>query len=302
MRESELHKLIYRRSTELGPRVRIGPGDDAAMVAAGPDGRVLITVDQMIEGRHFVGALTAESQLDGVARKAVARSVSDIAAMAGSPTWALATAALPPEVPQPFANLLFERMAYWARHWRCPLVGGDIAAMSAGGPLMLTVTVGGDPHARRGAVLRSGAKAGDRVWVTGRIGGSLVSRRHLTFEPRVREAAWLAETLGDRLHAMIDVSDGVGIDASRVAAASGVEIEISAASVPVHPEATATALADGEDYELLFTTAAEVERLEACPKTGTEMTAIGVVREGSGCFVLERSGQRIDASTMGWDH
>jgi thiamine-monophosphate kinase len=262
----------------------------------------LLTVDQVIQGRHFAGPLTDRTNIDLVARKAIARSVSDIAAMAGMPVWSLATGALPPEFPQEWADHLFECMAHWARHWGCPLVGGDIATLPAGAPMLLTVTVGGDAHRSRGPVLRSGAQAGDTVWVTGRIGGSLESGRHLTFEPRVREGAWLAGTLGDSLRAMIDVSDGVGMDAGRIAAASGTLIEIEAARVPRAAGATDTALADGEDYEMLFTTAAGCALPAACPETGTQITAIGSVREGRGCVVIQPDGSRIDAGRMGWDH
>lgn len=302
MRESDLLKLIYRRSTDLGPRVLIGPGEDAAMVTAGRDGRVLITVDQLIEGRHFAGPITSEEMIDGIARKSVGRSVSDIAAMAGTPAWGLATAALPAGFPQELADRLFERMSHWARHWGCPLAGGDIASLAGEGQLMLTVTVGGDPHALRGPVLRSGAHPGDQVWVTGLIGGSLVSGRHMSFEPRVAEAKWLADTLGDRLRAMIDVSDGLGIDAGRIAEASGVQIEIDAARVPRHPDASGTTFSDGEDYELLFTTSGGTNLPAKCPASGTQITQIGSAKAGIGCFIEYPAGKRIDASTLGWDH
>ncbi|MGH7130654.1 MAG: thiamine-phosphate kinase [Phycisphaerales bacterium] len=306
MRESELLRHIAERSPvrALGPGVVVGPGDDCAVLA--PSGRdLLVTVDHLVEGRHF--APHPGTPIDAIARKAVARSVSDIAAMAGTPAWGLATGALPPEWMaggRAGADELFDRMAHWARHWHCPLVGGDISSLpgGAGSPLVLTVTVAGHVHATRGAVLRSGACAGDAVWMTGRIGGSLKSGRHLTFEPRVAEGRWLADTLGEDLHAMIDVSDGLGRDAGRIAAASGVRVEIERARVPLHGDAGATALADGEDYELVFTTAAGVELPPACPLTGVALTRIGRVATGGGCGIIEPDGCVVEGADLGWDH
>lgn len=296
MRESELLRHIAERSKDLGPRVVVGPGDDCAVLAA--DSRdLLITVDHVIEGRHFANG----SAVDAVARKAVARSVSDIAAMAGTPCWALATGALPLRW-RSTANELFDRMAHWARHWGCPLVGGDIASVDDPSPLVLTVTVAGHAHPQRGPVKRSGACAGDWVWVTGAIGGSLASGRHLTFEPRLREATWLAGQLGDQLHAMIDLSDGLGRDAGRIAAASGVRLELEDGSVPRWADAGPTALSDGEDYELLFTVAAGADVPPACPETRTLFTRIGRVTDGAGCSLAMADGRVIDAAELGWDH
>lgn len=310
MRESVLLKHIYARSTALGPRVIVGPGDDCAVVGTGRAGDgppLLLTVDQLIEHRHYLGPLRAGegsgggTSVDLVARKAVARSVSDIAAMAGVPSWALATAALPPGFPGELANALFDRMAHWAKHFGCPLVGGDIASSTEGAPAVLTVTIGGEPHARRGPVLRSGAEAGDEVWMTGRLGGSLPSGRHLTFEPRVAEARWLADTLGASLHAMIDLSDGLGRDACRVAEASGARLELDARLFPLHEPASPTADRDGEDYELLWTMA-PAPLPAACPATGTPMTRIGRVVAGSGCVIVDAAGRAWDATELGWDH
>jgi len=297
MRESELLRLIRERSTDLtgaGPVV-IGPGDDCAVVTLG--GATLLTVDQLVEGRHYDPRTTT---VDQVARKAIARSVSDIAAMAGEPLAALATGALPDSFTR--GDELFERMAQWARHWGCPLVGGDIAWID--GPMVLTVTVLGAVDPSRGAVLRSGAKPGDTVFVTGALGGSLESGRHLSFEPRVREARWLADTLGSGLHAMIDLSDGMGRDAGRVAAASGVRIELDATSLPVHARVPGwrEALAEGEDYELMFTVPDTIAIARACPRSGVPVTAVGRVTSGSGCVIRTPEGGLVDASELGWDH
>ncbi|MGD9689843.1 MAG: thiamine-monophosphate kinase [Phycisphaerales bacterium] len=301
--ESLVHERIYARSGSLGPRVPVGPGDDAALILAEPDRRVLLTVDQLIEGRHFLGPALAEPGIDGIARKAIARSVSDIAAMAGAPVWALATGALPPGAPQRLVDLLFDRMAHWAEHWRCPLVGGDVATLrSAADPVVLSVTIGADPHPARGAVLRSGARAGDALFITGRLGGSLTSGRHLSFEPRLLEARWLAETLGHALHAMIDLSDGLGRDAARLARASAVQARLHESLIPLHPDAGPSALSDGEDYELLFAVPPETSLPAACPITATPITRIGACTPGHGCLLIRPDGRELDASALGWDH
>lgn len=297
MRESELLAHIAARSADLAGRggIVVGPGDDAALVQL--TGAILLTVDQLIAGRHFD---PHTSTIDQIARKSVARSVSDIAAMAGAPLCGLATGCLPDGFAQ--GDELFDRMAHWARHFGCPLVGGDVA--TAPGPLMLTVTVLGRAHARRGAVLRSDAAPGDHVYVTGRLGGSFASGRYLSFEPRVREATWLADMLGDRLGAMIDLSDGLGRDAGRIAAASGVQIELEPGRLPLHAAVREweRAMSDGEDYELLFTVRPDVELPNRAPGTDVTFTRIGSVRTGSGCGIRWADGSWTDVSERGWDH
>lgn len=298
MNESELLAHIERRSRSIAGRdgVIIGPGDDAAALHF--SGTMLATVDHLVEGRHFEAA---SASMDQIARKAVARSVSDIAAMGGEPAYALATGCLP-RTSLSRADELFDRMAHWASHWGCPLIGGDIAVFD--GPMVLTVTVLGRAHPLRGPVTRSGARVGDRVYVTGRLGGALGSGRHLTFEPRLREAKYLCEALGDRLHAMIDLSDGLGRDAGRVARASGVRIEIDSAHLPAHEELGdwRAAVGDGEDYELLIVADSSAVLHARCPDTGVPITPIGGVTQGEGCFIVTGSGERIDATGLGWDH
>jgi thiamine-monophosphate kinase len=194
-------------------------------------------------------------------------------------------------------------MAHWARHFGCPLAGGDIATTP--GPLALTLTILGRPHPARGPVLRSAARPGDHLYVTGRLGASLASGRHLSFDPRLAEAHALATTLGKRLHAMIDLSDGLGIDASRVALASGVRFEINALDIPRHDDCDDwhAAASDGEDYELLFTSPAPPDEVQhALADTHTPVVRVGNVREGEGCVLLDDQGAAHDASGLGWDH
>lgn len=321
MRESDLLSHIYSRSTDLTgryPHILVGPGSDCAVLGSPDDPsrpHLLLKVDQVIESRHF----NPGTPLDLIARKAIARAVSDIAATGGSLTpfgAALATAALPSDFPQSDADALFDAMSKWARHWNCPLVGGDIAAFAPpppSGPMTLTVTILGIPHPARGPVLRSTAQIGDAVYVTGRLGGSLDPAtglgRHLTFEPRLSEAAWLCDTLGARLHAMMDISDGLGRDAARIAAASSAAVELDAPAIPLNPGVSGwpQAISDGEDYELLFTADPAAALPPMCPVTATPITRIGTVappapRTLGRCIVKTGDGRMTDVSETGWDH
>ncbi len=313
MREEELLRHIYGRATGLAkefPHIRVGPGDDCAAIrvpTGSPEsgGDLLLKVDQLAEGRHF--RPHPATPIDLIARKAVARPVSDIAAMGGTPLAALAAATLPSDCA--WADELFDRMAHWARHWGCPLVGGDIAGAGQGAALVLSVTVLGTPHPLRGPVLRSGAKPGDALFVTGPLGGSLDRAtglgRHLTFEPRLAEAKALCDALGGRLHAMMDLSDGLGLDAARLAEASGVRLEIDAGAIPraLGVADWRAAAGDGEDYELLFAALPDsvVTLGRTVPGPAARPVCIGRVTAGSGCVIID-GGREHDARAFGWEH
>lgn len=252
MREDDLLEHIRQRSLALaaGPgwAVAVGPGDDCAVLQSA-GGTLVIGVDQVVAGRHFEPDATP---IELIARKAVARSVSDIAAMGGVPTWALATAVLPAGYAH--ADELFDRMAACAQAFGCPLIGGDIASHGEASHLLtLTVTAAGSMPDGHAPVLRSGARAGDLLWLTGPIGGSFASGRHLTFEPRL-QAGLACSRVGSGARAMLDLSDGLGRDAGRIARASGVVLEIDSAAIPLHPDAGGwrDAAGEGEDHELLI--------------------------------------------------
>lgn len=301
VRENELLARIYDRSAAINAGavdgVRVGPGDDCAVIRLG-DETVVIGVDQVVEGRHFEPG----TPLELIARKAVGRAVSDVAAMGAKPWSAIATGALPRWVRG--GDALFESMASWAERWSCPLIGGDI---SSGGELVLTVTAMGRMAPGVEPALRSGARPGDGVYVTGRLGGSLASGRHLTVRPRTFEGQWLAGLLKQDLHAMMDVSDGLGVDAARLASSSGVRIELEAELLPAQFDSDwRGALGDGEDYELLFTVAEDRARelgmRNVAPRLGTPISRIGVVTAGEGCGVHEATGEIHDAAEFGWEH
>lgn len=303
MREFELLRHVYAANPGLGPRIAIPPGDDMGMVQL--DGRrLLAAVDQLIDGVHFRLETTP---LELIGRKAVTRSLSDIAAMAARPVASLVAVTLPFNFGHSRATHLFDAMRDTAAAYDCPLIGGDIAMhRSASAPLICSVTVLAEPAPARDPVTRGGARPGDGLYVTGALGGSLEPDglgRHLTFEPRIAEALMLAEQLGDRLHAMIDLSDGLGRDASHIAELSGVQIVIDAERVPCSPGCDwRRAFGDGEDYELCFAASGEA------PATigQTRVTKVGECRprtDRGGPLVLVQHGVRtIAADELGWQH
>jgi thiamine-monophosphate kinase len=306
MREFALLKHVYAANSALGNGVLIGPGDDMAMVELGGR-RLLAAVDQVIDGRHFRLETTP---LELIGRKAVTRSLSDIAAMAGVPVATLVSVALPPGFGEDRAAKLFDVMRYTAAEFNCPLIGGDIGLhREKTHPLTCSVTVLAEPlpELNGRAITRSGAQPGDAVFVTGSLGGSLNADglgRHLTFEPRISIAQQLARALGDRLHAMIDISDGLGRDASHIAEMSGVRIELNAADIPCQQNCDwKKALSDGEDYELLFAAKSPM------PKEidGVRITQVGEVKAKMNdapeeLVVVRERGNIIAASELGWDH
>lgn len=311
--ERAMHAAIASRWAATGGwrGVVTGPGDDAAVVEGGGGVHWLITTDQLVSARHYEPG----TPLERVAHKAVARSVSDIAAMAGEPKYALATALLPNATAHDHANdphALFEAMDAAARVLACPLVGGDIASHD-GDTVVLTSTVVGEAHGHRGAVLRSTATPGDALYVTGTIGAAMTSEpgaqdpRHLTFEPRVRAGWVLADMLGRRLRSMIDISDGLGIDAQRLGEASNVHLDIDPHAVPLATGINdwRTAVAQGEDYELLFTSpASEDEVASVGDSVGVPMTRIGTVKnptDAPGAAFTDRHGAH-PAADFGFEH
>ncbi len=326
--ERGLHERIAAAWVAAGERrgVVVGPGDDTACVGFGDGsggGRVLVTTDQLVGGRHFVQSGVGGAEEGAgvswslVARKALGRSLSDIAAMAGTPRYAVVTACLPEGFAE--SEALLDGFERWSGVFSCPVVGGDIATYD-GAAVVLTTTVLGEAHATRGPVLRSGARVGDGVYVTGCVGGSLRSGDasqtartgeddgvgwHLMFEPRVEVGRMLADALGEGLRAMIDVSDGVGVDGGRLAAASGVGVEIDGESLPLRFDdlSVRAGLGDGEDYELLFTAEPADDVIgRVSGESGVAITRIGRVVAGEGTCVALIDGERVDAASIGWEH
>jgi thiamine-monophosphate kinase len=289
-----------RAQTPAHPRVTIGPGDDCAAILP-PQRELLVTTDLLMDGTDFH---IAEIGPRRAGRKAMAANLSDIAAMAAVPIAAVVSVALP-RLPSPFAEELYRGMRAVADEFNVPIVGGDTNGWS--GPLVVSVTVLGEAT-ERGPVTRAGARPGDWIFVTGPLGGSILGH-HLDFQPRVREALALHAAVD--LHALIDISDGLAADLNHILERSGCGAVLQAKQIPVSSaayqlsqtsgqSALQHALADGEDFELIFTVSAtDGERLLAAPPVAG-LVKIGECIE-SGLWI-ETEGRREPLRPTGWVH
>jgi len=293
-------ELIARLTQALptNESVVVGVGDDCAVLDLGvPEKLILFKTDAVVEGIHF----TQETLPEKIGRKALARCLSDIAAMAGTPTAALVTIALPKKFDAEFVAKIYDGLNALAAKTGVAVVGGETTT----NPERILISIallGTVPRGKQ--ILRSGAKVGDAVFVTGELGGSL-AEKHLEFEPRLAESRWLAEHF--HLHALMDLSDGLGGDLRHILNASRVGAEILKSAVPVSREAKlaargnssakpafVAALTDGEDFELLFTVASKdaVKLLDAWKKKfpKVKLSCIGKIVAGQGILIRDKHG------------
>ncbi|HVM49756.1 MAG TPA: thiamine-phosphate kinase [Candidatus Acidoferrum sp.] len=299
MNEFELIRRLTR-SLPGNASVVVGPGDDCAVLDVGlPDGLLLFKTDAVVEGVHFA----PEAAPEKIGHKALARCLSDIAAMAGTPSAALVTLALPGAFDPARVEAIYSGMNELARRYGVAIVGGETTTNPGG--ILISVALLGFVQRGKG-ILRSGAEPGDAIFVSGELGGSLAGK-HLEFEPRLAEAQWLAQHFA--VHAMIDVSDGLAGDLRHILASSRVGAELNAPSIPISREARRAAkagaaakpallaaLTDGEDFELLFTLASRdaVPLLDSWRKAFPKvpLTCIGKIKEGEGVTIRDKQGVR----------
>jgi len=242
-------------SLPIGKGVLVPAGDDCAVVAAPAGGDLLLLkTDCVVEKIHF----GRETDPGLVGWKAMMRPLSDFAAMSGVPRFALITLIVPSRTTRIWVNKLYRGLTRAAGKFGVAIVGGETS--STVGPAAISVSISGSVERDR-MVSRNGGKKGDDLFVTGRLGGS-IRGKHLRFIPRIAESRWLTQHFS--IHAMMDLSDGLGADLPRLARASNVGFEIQKTSLPRNPGATLEqALSDGEDYELLFAISPhQRERLE----------------------------------------
>jgi len=225
-----------------------GAGDDVALVQApARDQLLVLKTDCVVEQIHFDSRTAPEA----IGWKAMMRPLSDFAAVSGLPRFALVTLVLPKEKQSSWVEKFYRGLNRAASRFQVGIVGGELSGTR--GPVVISVSVSGVVEKNRWTG-RHGGKAGDHLFVTGRLGGSRRGR-HLHFLPRIHESRWLTENFP--IHAMMDLSDGLGADLPRLARASRVGFRLSAENLPLNPGATAeSAISDGEDYELLFALAA----------------------------------------------
>jgi len=325
--EDKLVKRIVKAlAPNPGPWLALGVGDDAALLTPRPGYETILTCDWFLEGSHF---LPGKHPADSIGWKCLARAISDLAAMGGKPKCFLLSLALPGQLTlkekgrgSRWLNEFLGGLRRAARRFGCVSVGGDTTQRRE---ILINVTVVGEVLAGR-AVRRSGAKAGDRVFVncvrgeaelrvqklrrSARISpkNNRALRKHLYPEPRLALGQWLAD--GKLASSMIDLSDGLSSDLPRLCAASGVGARIEAARIP-SPKAPLTAskrfdalglaLNGGDDYELLFTVGAN--KAPRMPRSfrGLALTEIGEITRERRVVMVQQDRTRKALLPRGWD-
>lgn len=322
--EFGLIERIRRTAAGKAKGVRIGIGDDAAVLTVTPGAQLLATTDMLLEGVHFDLHTT---DLVSLGWKSAAVNLSDIAAMGGTPRFCLISLGIPADMTVEGIRAFYKGLNACLKKFRTTLVGGDTCRSKQG--FTITATVLGEAAAKQ-VLSRSGARPGDRIFVTGTLGDSgagfelvrsagcgvrskksgcrTLIKKHLQPYPRVAEGRKLA--LSGAASAMIDVSDGLSSDLAHICEESGVGAEIYAGQVPLSKELRSSrmlrrpaleyALSGGEDYELLFTVRPEkLGRLKALRINATE---IGVVTRGRSIVLIGEDGWESPLRPSGYDH
>jgi len=319
--EADLIRKLRGIASESSARtgVALGIGDDAAIFTPRRGCQTILTCDWFLEGTHF---LRDKHPADAVGWKCLARAVSDVAAMGGEPRCFLLSLALPESLTGRWLNEFLGGLRRAARRFRCPLAGGDTTRRRE---ICINITVVGEVRSGR-AILRSGARAGDIIFVSGRLGEAelglqllrsagrinkkdAVLKKHLYPQPRVALGQWLAK---NRLaSAMMDLSDGLSADLPRLCAASGVGARIEALKIPAARanaqrvaksfDALDLALNGGDDYELLFTVRPGKARRLPRAFRGIPLKAIGEIIPGRCLKLVQLNGQEEPLHARGWD-
>jgi len=305
--ENEFVRRLARRFPVRQP-VEVGIGDDGAVLRCSTDERTVIVTDMLLDGVHFE---LREIDVRLAGRKAIAVNLSDLAAMACLPTAAFVSIAVPKGMSAAhdrFLDDLYSGIEELTREYDFCLAGGDTNTWH--GPFAINVCLTGRPMRNR-PVLRSGARVGDSLFVTGPLGGSLRSGRHLIFSPAFEAAQWLVDHA--QVNAMMDISDGLSMDLHRMMAASHAGAILNAHQIPIHDDVSASlsdeqrlhcALADGEDFELLLSVPAvdAVSLRSHALQVGLMFYEIGTVVEGNAIRLCDEQGHLHPLTVSGWEH
>lgn len=325
--ESEFVRWLQERVRAKSSRLKLGIGDDAAVVGVSRTHDLVLTADLSIEGVHFTRRLHPAGS---VGHRALARSLSDVAAMGGVPRFALVSVALPRATQRAWVDQFFARMLHLAAKFGVAVAGGDTAVVSR--VAMIDVTVAGEVPRGQG-IRRSGAKPGDHLFVSGTLGQSArglqilksrlrgggrvpanhrrrtveeaAIRSHLYPDPRCKLGSFLQR---NRLaSALMDVSDGFAVDLGRLCAASGVGAEVWGGRILLpkgcEPRiALELALHGGEDYELIFSVPRR--NLARVPRSfqGVPLHDVGEIRRSPDLTLVLQDGRRTPLIPAGYDH
>jgi thiamine-monophosphate kinase len=288
-------KLIerFRKQIKPDPSVIVGSGDDCAVLEFDKKRHQLFTCDMIVENVDFT--LKDDPYLIG--RKAVAVSISDIASSCGLPKHCLISLGVPKNMPLKFLDRLFKGMLDICSEYKINIAGGDLSSSSR---LVIDVSMLGLVE-KKYLRLRSAAKPGDYIFVTGDLGGSILGK-HFKFTPRVREARFLSENF--KIHAMIDISDGLAQDLNHILIQSKAGAVIYEELIPLSPQARdlSGALNNGEDFELIFTMP-QIEGKRLLSKRIVNFKLIGeIVDKKYGFKIAYTSGRIKDVKLKGFTH
>lgn len=304
--ETEFLKWL-RAKLPSHPNLLLGMGDDAAVLRWAQGSRSVITTDMLNDGVDFV---SGDCDWRLVGRKALAVNLSDLAAMAARPVAAFVSLSLPRRDAMTIAQLLYEGLIPLAEEFQIAIAGGDTNTWDGG--LVISITAIGQ-LTERGPLLRNGARVGDAILVTGEFGGSILGKQ-FHFTPRVHEALLLHANY--RIHAAIDVSDGLSLDLSHITDESGCGALVDPNAVPTADDAHRLAheaprrgtvlehaLSDGEDFELILAVPPdEAQRLLADQPLETPLTRIGTFIEEPGLWLDSGEGDRQPLRPRGYEH
>lgn len=328
MNEFELIKKIMDKLPPTTSEVITGAGDDTAVVKMTEDSYLLATTDSQVDGAHFFSQFAAPGD---IGRKYVAVNISDIAAMGGTPTFCLVSLILPKTLQEDYVDNLYDGIIEECKRYDIQIIGGNI---STGKQLVVDIFMLGKTTPSQ-LLRRKGAKPGDKILVTGNLGGAAAGlqlllnpelevkddnrkellSRQFTPTPRLKEA-WIIASK-HAATSMIDISDGLGADLGHICESSKVGAKIYEEKIPITDAAREVAekmkkndwevaLGGGEDYELCFTAPGEaVSDIISSVKqgTGTEVTIIGeILPENEGKWLVLKNGKAVPLPVKGWDH
>jgi len=308
--ESDLIRRIRNQTKSRGGRLRLGVGDDCAILRPRAQEELVVTTDLSLEGTHFrLNWHTPES----IGHRCLARGLSDVAAMGARPLACFLSLGLPAKTKQSWVNGFLRGLLELSERHSCPLAGGDTGESKSGVVADITV-VGTVPHGK--SLLRSGAKAGDTIYVTGVLGAaaaglkSLASgaasrrsrnwiERHNWPEPRIQIGIDLREKRLAR--AMIDISDGLSVDLAHICEESSVGAVLNRELIPVAQNADLDlALHGGEDYELLFTAPSNAK--VPVEVKGVPITEIGWITSQHGVYITDLRSKAKRLTAKGWQY